>query len=177
MCFTIIQNEKTPVQALTTRSSKSRKIESFPKGLVHGLVQNLLFFHVFIQGNIGQENVFYDILEGKNAFLSFEKSKNCDFFEGVRPWFWSQIHHFSIFLFQAIQAMKMCFTIFQNEKTLLQALRTRVSKSRKIESFPKGLVHGFDPKLAIFPSFHFSHQRAGKCVLRYSRRKKRLSRL
>ena len=45
------------------------------------LVQNWPFFHLFILDNIGQENVFYDILEGKNAFLGyknkkFEKSKN-----------------------------------------------------------------------------------------------------
>ena len=68
------------------------------------LVQNWLFFHVFILSNIGQENLFYDILEVKNAFLSyknkkFEKSKNWDFFEGVRPWFWSKIRHFSVFFF------------------------------------------------------------------------------
>ena len=59
---------------------------------------------MFFLGNIGQENVFYDFLEGKNAFLSykkkkFEKSKNWDFFEGVRPLFWSKILHFSVFLF------------------------------------------------------------------------------
>ena len=71
----------------------------------------------------------------------------------------------------------MCFTIFQNEKTLLQAIRTRISKSRKIESFPKGLVHGFDPKLASFPSFYFTQYRAEKCVLRYSIRRKHLCRL
>ena len=43
-------------------------------------VQNWPFFHLFILDNIGQENVFYDILEGGNAFLGykkkFEKSKN-----------------------------------------------------------------------------------------------------
>ena len=49
------------------------------------LVQNWPFFHVFILGNIGQENVFQDILEGKDAFLGYEnkklkKSKNSDFF-------------------------------------------------------------------------------------------------
>ena len=128
----------------------------------------------------------------KMCFRKFQKKKTADqamkttssnsrkiqiFSKGVNPCFWSKIGYFSIFLFQVIQARKMCFTIFWNEKMLLQAIRTRISKSRKLESFPKGLVHGFDPKLAIFPSFHFSHQRAGKCVLRYSRRKKRLSRL
>ena len=39
------------------------------------------FFRLFLLGNIGQENVFYDILEGKNVFLGcenkkFKKSKN-----------------------------------------------------------------------------------------------------
>ena len=45
------------------------------------LVQNWPFFQLFFLGNIGQVNVFYDILERKNAFLSykntkFKKSKN-----------------------------------------------------------------------------------------------------
>ena len=45
------------------------------------LVQKWPFFQLLFLGNIGQENVFYDILEQKNAFLSykkenFKKSKN-----------------------------------------------------------------------------------------------------
>ena len=51
------------------------------------LVQNWPFFHVFFLGEIGQENVFYDILEWKNASLGyknkkFEKLKNWDFSSG-----------------------------------------------------------------------------------------------
>ena len=47
----------------------------------------------FFLGNIGQENVFYDIVGRKNAFLGyknnkFKKSKNWDFSKGVSPWFW-----------------------------------------------------------------------------------------
>ena len=38
-------------------------------------------------------------------------------------------------------------------------------KSRKINIFPKGLVHGFGPKLAIFPKFFAMEYRPGKCVL------------
>ena len=69
-----------------------------------------------------QENVFYDILEGKNAFLGnknmkFKLVKNWDFSKGVSPWFWSKTGHFSIFLFYTIYARKMCFTIFYKEKT------------------------------------------------------------
>ena len=45
------------------------------------LVQKWLFFQFFFLGNIGQENVFYDILERKTVFLGyknnkFKKSKN-----------------------------------------------------------------------------------------------------
>ena len=38
-------------------------------------VQKRPFFQLFILGNIGQENVFYDILERKNAFLGFKNMK------------------------------------------------------------------------------------------------------
>ena len=48
------------------------------------LVQKWPFFLLFSLFNIGQENVFYDILKRKNAFLSyknkkFKKSKNWHF--------------------------------------------------------------------------------------------------
>ena len=39
------------------------------------LVQNRPFFHLFFLGNIGKENVFYDILERKNAFLGYKNNK------------------------------------------------------------------------------------------------------
>ena len=68
------------------------------------LVQNLPFFQHFFLGNIGKENVFYDIVEQKNAFLSyknknFKKSKNWHFSKGVNQWFWSKNGHFSNFPF------------------------------------------------------------------------------
>ena len=43
---------------------------------------------------------------------------------------------------------------------------------RKIDIFPKGLTHGFDPNMAIFPTFFFSQYWLEKWLLRYSRRKK-----
>ena len=33
------------------------------------------FFNVFFLTNLGQENVFYEILERKNAFLGFNNKK------------------------------------------------------------------------------------------------------
>ena len=56
-----------------------------------------LFFPLFL-GNIGQENVFYDILERKNAFLGYKNkkfnSRKIDIFS-----FWSKIGHFSTLFF------------------------------------------------------------------------------
>ena len=68
------------------------------------LVLKWPFFELFFLDNIGQENVFDDILEPKNAFLGY-KNKN---FKKSKNW-----------------------------------------------HFPKGLTHGFGPKMAIFPTFFF----------------------
>ena len=127
------------------------------------LVQKWPFFQLFFLGNIGQENVFYDILERKNAFLGhknkkFKKLKNWHFSKGVNLWFWSKNGHFSNFFFYAIYARKISLTIFY-------------------DIFPKGSTHGFRPKMAIFQTFSFRKYRPLKYPLRYSRTKKRLSRL
>ena len=39
------------------------------------LVQRWPFFHLFFLGNIGQENVFYDILGKKNDFQNYKKKQ------------------------------------------------------------------------------------------------------
>ena len=57
-------------------SSKSRKIDIFPNGLTHCFGPKMAIFPTFyVLGNIGQENVFYDILERKNALLSYKNKK------------------------------------------------------------------------------------------------------
>ena len=71
----------------------------------------------------------------------------------------------------------MSFRIFYSEKTSFKASKTSSPKSRKIDLSPKGLTHAFGPKMAIFPTFFFGQYRPGKCLLRYSREKRRLSRL
>ena len=62
------------------------------------------FFNFFFLGKISQENVFYDILERKNAFpgyknKTFKKSKSWNFSIRVNPWFRSKNGHFSNFSF------------------------------------------------------------------------------
>ena len=62
-------------------------MEIFPKRLADSFDPKMAIFLNFFLGSIGQENVFYDILERNNAFLGyknqkFKKSKNLDFSKG-----------------------------------------------------------------------------------------------
>ena len=73
MSVTIFQNKKKPFQAIETRSSKSRKIDVFPKGVNRGFGPKMAIFpKFFFLGNIGQENVFYDILQRKTLFQAIK---------------------------------------------------------------------------------------------------------
>ena len=69
MSFTQFYNKQMPFYAIKTRSSKIQKINLFPKGSTRGMRQKLPFFNLFFLGNIVKENVFYDTLKRKNAFL------------------------------------------------------------------------------------------------------------
>ena len=54
----------------------------FLKGLTHGFGPKMAIFSTFFLGNIGQENVFYDILQGKSAFQGYKNKtfKKSDIF-------------------------------------------------------------------------------------------------
>ena len=140
------------------------------------------FSNFHFLGNIGQENVFYDILEGKNAFLSyknkeFKKSKNWHFSKGVNPWFWSKNGHFSNFFFLCnIGQENIFYDILERKNAFLTYKNNKFNKSNNWH-FSKGLTHGFGPKIAIFGTFFFRLYRSEKCLLWYSRTKKRLSML
>ena len=43
-----------------------------PKGLTNGFSLKMVFFPTFFLGNIGRENIFYDILERNSAFLGYK---------------------------------------------------------------------------------------------------------
>ena len=139
----IFQNEKTPFWAIKTKSSESRKNGFFQSGQSMVLVQNWPFFNFFL-GNIGQENVFYDILERKNAFLSyknkkFKQSKKWHFSKGVSPWFSSKICHFYTFLFKALQGREICFNdILERKNAFLGFKNQEVQKVEKMAFFQKG---------------------------------------
>ena len=51
-------------------------MDIFAKGLSHAFGPKMAIFPTFLfQGNIGQEKVFYDILEPKNTFLDYKNEK------------------------------------------------------------------------------------------------------
>ena len=146
------------------------------------LVQKWPFFQLFVLGNIGQENVFYDILERKNAFLGyknkkFKKSKNWHFSKWVNPCFWSKNGQFSNFFFNNIAQENVFYDILEQKNAFL-GYKNRKFKYSKIDIFPKRLTRGFGPKNGQFSNFFFFRQyRPEKCLLRYSTTKKRLSTL
>ena len=139
-------------------------------------------FSNFFLGNIGQENVFYDVLERINAVLGyknkqFKKQKNCHFSKGVNPSFWSKNGYFSTLFFLGNIGKENVVNDILERKNTFVGYKNKKLKGRKIDIFPKGLTHGFGPKMPIFPTCFFRQYRQGKCLLRYSRTKKRLFRL
>ena len=83
---------------------------------------------------------------------------------------------FQFFLLGNICRKNLFYNILKRKKAFL-GLKKNVQKVEKIGIFPKGLAHGFRPNMAIFSTFFFRQYRPGKCLLRYSRTKKGLSRL
>ena len=122
------------------------------------LVQKWPFFQLFFNA-IQRRKMSFMIFKNEKTRFQARKtrslnSRKIDIFpKGLTHEFWSKNGHFCNFFFEAIQARKMSFMIFQNQKTPFQAEISRSSKSRKIDIFPKGLTHDLGPKMPIFQTF------------------------
>ena len=75
--FYNILERKNAFPGYKNKKLKESKNGYFSKeGLTHGFCRKMtIFFNFFFLGNIGKGNVFYDILERKNAFLGYKKKK------------------------------------------------------------------------------------------------------
>ena len=107
------------------------------------LVQKWPFFQFFCFSNIAQENVFYNILERKNAFLGyknnkFKKSNNWDFSKGVDPYFWSKNGHFSTFFFRQYRPGR-CVLRHSTLKKRLSSYKNIKFKKSKNWDFSNGV--------------------------------------
>ena len=124
------------------------------------LVQKWPFFKLFFLGNIGQENVYYDILEPKNAFLAdknkkFKKSKNWHFSKGVNPWFLSKNGHVSNFFFLGnIEQENVFYDILERKNAFLGYKNKKFKKSINWH-FSKGVNPWFWSKNGHFSNFSF----------------------
>ena len=146
------------------------------------LVQEWPFVQLFFLGKIGQENVFYEIVERKNAFLGQKtwssKSLKIDFFSRRdNPKLWSKNGHFSNFFFLGNLGPENVFYDILEPKNAFLGQKNKKFKKSKIDIFLKGLTHGFGPRMAICPTIFFRQYKPGKCLLLYSKTKKHLSRL
>ena len=132
------------------------------------LVQKWPFFRPFFLSNLERENVFYHILERKNSFLrykkkKFKKSKKC---------------HFSNFFFlRNLRQENFFYDILERKNTFLR-YKSKKFKNSKNWHFWQGVNPWFwSKKWPFFQFFFFRQLRPGKCLLGYSRTKKRLSTL
>ena len=123
-------------------SNKVQKMDIFPTFLAIVLVQKWPFFQLFFLGNVGQKDVFYDILERKNAFLvyknkKFKKSKNWHF--SIFPWFWSKNGHFSDFYFlENIGQENVFYDILERKNAFFRYKNKKFKNSKKLTFFQRG---------------------------------------
>ena len=142
----------------------------------------MAIFPFFFLGNVGLENVFYEILEQKKAFLGYKKkkfkqSKNWHFSKGVNPWFCSKDGHFSNFFFFWQNWAGKCLLRYSRTKKRLSRKKNHKFIKVKNSYFSKGVNPCFWSKNGRFSNLFLTRIRPGKCILRYSRTKKRRSRL
>ena len=142
------------------------------------MVKKSPVFQLFILGDIGQEKVFYDILERKNVFLGhknkkFKKSKYWHFSKGVLV---QKCPFFQLFFLGNIGQENIFYDIIEQKKVFLGYKNKKLKKSKNWH-FSKGVNQWLWSKHGHFSHFFFRQYRPGNCLLRYSRAKKRLSRL
>ena len=119
------------------------------------------FCNFIFLGNIGLENVFYDILERKNTFLGykntkFKKSKNCHFCKGVNPWFLDKNGHFCNFFFLGkIGQENIFYDILEQKKKGFLGYKNKKFKKSKNCHFSKGVTQWFWTKNGRFFNFFF----------------------
>ena len=130
---------------MKTRSLKTRNIDIFPEGLTDGFGPKMATFPTFFfLGNIGQQNVFYDILEQKNYFLSyknkeFKKSKNWHFSKRLTHGFGPKMFSFpTVFFLGNIGQDNVFYDILEGKNAFLGNKNKKFKKSKNFPLFQRG---------------------------------------
>ena len=124
------------------------------------LVQKCPFFQLFFKGNIGQENVFYDILERKNTFLGyknkkFKKSKYCIILKRLIHGFWRKMSFFGTSFFYCKIGQKNVFDHILERKNAFLGYKNKKFKKSKNLHFSNGVSPWFWSKNGHFSNFLF----------------------
>ena len=131
----------------------------FPKGLTHGFGPTMAIFQTFFFRQYRLGNVFYGILDRKNAFLGyvnkwFKKSKNWNFSKGVNPWFLCK-YGYSANLFFNIGYENVLYDILERKKGFLGYKNKKFKKSKNWQ-FSKKVIPWFWAKYGHFSNLFFS---------------------
>ena len=121
----------------------------------------MAIFASFFLGNIGLENVFYDILEPINAFSGykkkkFKKSKNWRFSKGVNPWFFFQKWPFFELLFLGNIGLEKVYYDILERKNAFLGYKNKKFKNSKNCHFSKEVNPWFWSKNGHFSNFFFA---------------------
>ena len=119
-------------------------------------VEKWNFFLSAFFTEIISENIFFDIVERKDYFKwkkieVLKRARKWTFFKGVSRRFCPKKHNFYYLCF----SLKLChkrffFDIYEKKKNDFKWKKLDFwKKGPKNEHFPKGLVHGFCPKIEI----------------------------
>ena len=97
--YDILERRNAFLRYKNKKLKKTKKLTFFQRGWPLFLFKYDHFFNCVFLGKIGRANVFYDIVERRNAFLGYKnnkmkKSKNWHLSKGVNPWFWFKNGHY-----------------------------------------------------------------------------------
>ena len=143
-CLLRYFTKKNSFLGYKNKEFKKSKNWHFSKGVNPWFRSNNGYFSkLFFLGNIGQDNVFYDILQRKNSFLGFKrkkmkKSKNWHFYKGVTQWFLSRNDHYSNHFFRQCRQGKCLSRYSSPQKSLSRLSKQEVQKVEKLTFFQRG---------------------------------------
>ena len=132
--FSIFQIDKTPFQAVKTRSSKSRKIYIFPKGLTPGFGPYMAFFPTFFFSAILVRKMIFTIFQNEKMPFqaiktSSSKSRKIAIFpKGLTHGFGPNLAFFSTFFFRQFWLVECLLRYSRTKKLPFQAIKKRSSK-------------------------------------------------
>ena len=158
----IFQQEKTPFQAVKSRSSNSREIDIFTKALTHGFGPKMAIFPTFSFLSIQASKMSFMIFQSEKTSFQATKTRSSNSRKLKFFGFGAIMAIFQTFSCLSIQARKMSFMIFQSKKYAILGYKKKKIEWQKIDIFQKGLTNGCCKKNGRFSNLFFQEIQARK---------------